>query len=86
MEKRKPLGLEVIFCMGGYNKKSCSSFYCFNPETGNWKCLGDMSQANSGSGCAFVGMCSKLSKICCFYHYIIQYNFKKINQPNLLFL
>ena len=54
--KRKPLGIEVIFCMGGYNKRSFAMNNCFNPETEEWKNLGLIPKSKSGAGAVFVGM------------------------------
>ena len=56
VSKRVPLGNTVIFCMGGYNKRSFASYECFNPDTEEWKKFGDMPKSKSGAGTAFVGM------------------------------
>ena len=53
--KRVPLGLEVIFCMGGYNKRSYASYDCFNPDNGEWQNLGEMPKSKSGACAVFIG-------------------------------
>jgi len=55
VSERVPLGSTVIFCMGGYNKKSFSSYECFNPETEEWQVLGEMPKPKSGAGAVFLG-------------------------------
>ena len=56
VSERVPLGSTVIFCMGGYNKKSFSSYECFNPETEEWQVLGEMPKPKSGAGAVFIGV------------------------------
>ncbi|XP_002157473.2 kelch-like ECH-associated protein 1 [Hydra vulgaris] len=53
--KRKPIGNNVVFYMGGYNRKSFASYGYFNPETETWFKLGDMCSPRSGAGCVSLG-------------------------------
>lgn len=55
VEKRMPAGNTVIFCMGGYNKKSFASHEYLNPDTRDWIRLGTMPKPKSGAGAVFVG-------------------------------
>jgi len=55
VERRVPQGNTVIFCMGGYNKKSFASYEYFNPDTEEWKRLGVIPKPKSGAGALFVG-------------------------------
>ena len=55
VKSREPSGASVIFCMGGYNKKSFSSYETFNPDTQEWKQLDEMERPRSGAGAVFVG-------------------------------